>query len=106
MRNCILSGLRIEMRRQLLAGDAMKLRQEVLDGCAGGIWLVASYVQLDAVAGRHDRGLAMHVRACQRRQRAIDTTSREVEPLSKLDRCGAMANADQKQLHVRSYAPS
>src|SRR5688572_15670894 len=106
MRDCLVSGLRVEVRRKLIAGDAVKLRQKLLNGRARRFRVVASHVQLDAIARRDDRGFVMHAGSGQRGQRAIDTTGREVEPLSKLDRCGAMADADQKQLHARSYGTS
>jgi hypothetical protein len=106
MRHGFLAGLRIDVRRELFARNAVKLRQEVLNGSARGVGVVACHVQLDPIARRDDGGFVMRPCPGQRGQRAIDTTGREVEPFSKLDRGGAMADADQEQLHARSYGSS
>ena len=90
---------RTDVRLQLLAGRRVEIRQKLLDGRAPSLGLVAARRK-----PRHDcRSTQPPPRAARRRSARrpthVDTPGREVEPLSQLDRRGAMTDANQEQVH-------
>ena len=62
MRRGFVAGLRIDVRRKLFARNAVKLREEVLNGTARGLGVVARHVQLDPIARRDDGSFVMRPR--------------------------------------------
>ena len=80
----------------------MELGEELLDSRARDRRIGAAHIQFHAIAGGDNRRFVMDVVWRQRSQRSVDSFGREIETLAQLNGRGAMAHADQEQLHART----
>ena len=98
-------ALMIEVRLDAADGQLVLLGQELLDAfdVDGRLAVVAGQVQLDAVAGAENHGLA-GVAAVQFLQGGRQHRAGETKPFADFDGCGLEAGPRHQQIH--GWSPS
>ena len=97
-------GELVDVRRQRGSIDAVELGDEPYQLGACAVALIACGIQLGAVTGRQDDGLAARQPRCQLAQRHVEPARVEVDPLAQLHRRRPMTDSDQEEVHQLSRA--
>src|SRR4029077_19134502 len=94
----------VDVRREVAGADTVEVADEAHQIVPRGARLVARDVELRAVAGGQDDGLARRSPAGERAKRLGHASGLEIDPLAQFDRRGAMTDSDQEKLHQPSWS--
>src|SRR5438876_10557784 len=89
----------IEMRRKIAGVKSVEISQKGGEIRLRAGEILVRRIHLGAVARRHDHRLACEGACRNRLECAIDAARLKVDTLAQLDRRGAMADSDEKEVH-------
>src|SRR5207249_1600602 len=93
----------VQMRRQFVRWHTVELGHKAREirACRGCV--LAGNVELGAIASGHDRRFVGRPAPRDAAQRLADATRLEIDALAQIDRCRAMTDSDEQEMHETRY---